>query len=60
MPSPEPPDSAEFRKSLLVQHAHCIKGPVDVSSEEHVKYWHDHSSAPAVSPKAFGTPLHRG
>ena len=42
------------------RRARCTKGPLDVTSEELVKYWHDHSSAPAASPKIFGTPLHRG
>ena len=40
--------------------AHYIKRPFNVTSEELKKYWHDHSSSPAVSPKIFGTPLHRG
>ena len=40
--------------------ARCIKGPFDVTSEELKEYWHDHSSAPAASPKIFGTSLHRG
>jgi hypothetical protein len=42
------------------RRARCIKGPFDVTSEELMEYWHDHSSAPAASPKIFGTPLHRG
>jgi hypothetical protein len=41
------------------RRAHCTKRPFDVTSEELMKYWHDHSSAPAASPKIFGTPLHR-
>jgi hypothetical protein len=41
------------------RRARCTKGPFDVTSEELVKYWHDHSSAPAASPKIFATPLHR-
>jgi hypothetical protein len=44
---------------IAVRRARCIKRPLDVTSEELMKYWHDHSSAPAASPKIFGTPLHR-
>jgi hypothetical protein len=46
--------------TIADRRARSIKGTVDVTSEELVKYWHDHSSAPAASPKTFGTPLHRG
>jgi hypothetical protein len=42
------------------RRALCTKGPLDVTSEELMEYWHDHSSAPAASPKIFGTRLHRG
>ena len=45
---------------IAARRALCIKGPFDVTSEEFKKYWQDHSSAPAASPKIFGTPLHRG
>jgi hypothetical protein len=44
---------------IAVRRARCIKRPLDVTSEELMKYCHDHSSAPAASPKIFGTPLHR-
>ena len=46
--------------TIVDRRARYIKGPFDVTSEELIKYWHDHSSAPAASPKIFGTPLHRG
>jgi hypothetical protein len=46
--------------TIVDRRARCIKGPFDVTSEELIKYWHDHSSAPAASPKIFGTRLHRG
>jgi len=46
--------------TIADRRARCIKGPLDVTSEELVKYWHDHSSSPSASPKIFGTPLHRG
>jgi hypothetical protein len=42
------------------RRARCIKGPFDVTGEEFKKYWHEHSSAPAASPKIFGAPLRRG
>ena len=42
------------------RRALCIKGPLNVTCEELMEYWHDHSSAPAASPKIFGTRLHRG
>jgi hypothetical protein len=42
------------------RRARCMKSPFDVTSQELMKYWHDHSSAPGASPKIFGTPLHRG
>ena len=41
------------------RRAHRIKGPFDVTSEELVEYWQDHSSAPAASPKIFGRPVRR-
>ena len=41
------------------RRARCIKGPFNVTSEELAKYWRDHSSGTAPSPKTFGTPLHR-
>ena len=40
------------------QRMRCIQGPFNVTSAELVNYWHAHSSAPAPSPKTFGTPLH--
>jgi hypothetical protein len=53
-----PLKAATYR--IADRRAHCIKRPFDVTSEELMKYWHDNSSAPAASPKIFGTPLHRG
>ena len=41
------------------RRARCIKGPFNVTSEELAKYWRDHSSGTAASPRTFGTPLHR-
>jgi hypothetical protein len=41
------------------RRARCIKGPFDVTSEELVKYWRNHSSGTAPNPKTFGTSLHR-
>jgi hypothetical protein len=42
---------------VVGRRARYAKGPFDVSSEELMKYWHDHSSAPAASPKIFGKSL---
>ena len=44
---------------IASSRARCIKGPFDVTTEELVNYWHDHSSVPSARPKTFGTPLHR-
>ena len=41
------------------RRARCIKGPFNVTSQELAKYWRDHSSGTAPSPRTFGTPLHR-
>lgn len=42
---------------IALRRARCIKGPFDVTSEEIAKYWRDHSSGTAPSPKTFGTHL---
>lgn len=48
------------RYRITGRRARCIKGPFNVTSEELAKYWRDHSSGTAPSPKTFGTRLHRG
>jgi hypothetical protein len=48
------------RYKIEGRRASCIERPFDVGSEELIKYWQDHSSAPGVSPRIFGTSLHHG
>ena len=44
---------------IVGRRASWIKGPFNVTGEELAKYWRDHSSGTAPSPKIFGASLHR-